>query len=120
MHELSIAEGIVSIVHQHVAENQIPLVRSVVVKVGCYSGVVADSLTFSYEAITADTPLSGSFLTVEHIPFVISCGECGKEVINENGFTQCPACLSFDTKIVSGRELQVKEIELEDSPVEEA
>ncbi len=114
MHELSIAESIVDIVHQYVDKERLTDVRSVCVKVGTFSGVVPDSLEFSYQAITAGTELERSTLTMERIPFVIECRDCQRESVSEDGITQCPLCSSFSTSIISGRELQVKDIELED------
>ncbi|MFA5831913.1 MAG: hydrogenase maturation nickel metallochaperone HypA [Bacteroidota bacterium] len=114
MHELSVAENIVEIIHQHVENDRLHDVRSVTVKVGTYSGVVADSLEFSYQAITAATPLEQSSLSLERIPFVVQCNDCHAKLINDDGVTQCVSCGSFRTTIISGRELQVKDIELED------
>jgi hydrogenase nickel incorporation protein HypA/HybF len=114
MHELSIAESIVDIVRQHVAPDRLCAVRSVGVKVGACSGVVPDSLEFSYQAITSGTPLAQSMLALECIPFVVRCRQCSRESANADGIILCSACGSFDTIILSGRELQMKEIELED------
>jgi len=118
MHELSIAENIVEIIHQHVEKERLIDVRSVRVKVGAFSGVVADSLEFSYQAITAATPLEQSFLSMERIPFVVLCEDCKEKLMNDDGVTQCLSCGSYRTKIISGRELQVKDIELEDAEKE--
>ncbi len=114
MHELSIAEGIIDIIHQHVTQERLHDVRSVRVKVGTFSGVVPDSLEFSYQAITSGTTLERSFLMFDRIPFVIQCMECQQESVSEDGITLCPVCNSVNTKIISGKELQVKDIELED------
>ncbi|MBE0557591.1 MAG: hydrogenase maturation nickel metallochaperone HypA, partial [Proteobacteria bacterium] len=78
MHELSIAHGIVDIVRQYVGTPELKLVRSIRLKVGKHSGVVVDSLEFSFMAITADTDLRDSRLEVERIPFVVECRSCGK------------------------------------------
>lgn len=114
MHELSIAQNIVEIIHQYVAPVDRNRVRSVITVVGEQSGVVADSLTFSYQAITASTILEGSTLLIEHIPFTIHCSACGLESNTEMGCIQCPACGSMDSTVVSGTELRVREIELAD------
>jgi hydrogenase nickel incorporation protein HypA/HybF len=119
MHELSIAQDILEIVHNNVPNDRLSDVRSVVTKLGTFSGVVADSLEFSYQAITADTELEKSFLVFERIPFVILCGDCGNESENREGIAQCSLCGSLNTKICSGTELQVKEIELEDKNEEQ-
>ncbi|MFA6456233.1 MAG: hydrogenase maturation nickel metallochaperone HypA [Bacteroidota bacterium] len=114
MHELSIAESIIDIIHQYVATERLCTVRSVTVKVGTFSGVVSDSLEFSYQAIIAGTPLDQSRLSIEQIPFVIECTECSQQSYNEPGMMQCTSCGSVRTKILSGKELQVKDIELDD------
>ncbi len=119
MHELSIAESIVDIIHRHVAHDRLCSVRSVGVKVGACSGVVPDSLEFSYQAITSGTPLAQSMLAFEHIPFVVRCRACSQESVNDDGIILCKACGSFDTAILSGRELEMKDIELEDNASED-
>jgi hydrogenase nickel incorporation protein HypA/HybF len=118
MHELSIAYGIVDIVHQYVQPPERELVRAVRLKVGEQSGVVVDSLEFSYAAITADTDLKGSRLEIEHIPFVIECRSCGKRSETEMGMVLCPACGQADTTVVSGTELQVLDIQITDHGAE--
>ncbi len=119
MHELSIAESIVDIVHQYVDQERLPDVRSVSVTVGTFSGVVPDSLEFSYQAINAGTPLERSYLALERIPFVVHCRDCRRESVSDDGVVVCPACSSANTEILSGRELQVKDIELEDRQQEQ-
>ncbi len=119
MHELSIAESIVDIVHQYVGQEQLHAVRSVRVNVGTFSGIVPDSLEFSYQAITAGTDLEHSFLTLERIPFMVRCRECMQESVSEDGVVACALCNSTNTEIISGRELQMKDIELEDMQQEQ-
>jgi hydrogenase nickel incorporation protein HypA/HybF len=55
MHELSIAQSIVEIVHQYVPVGNCRSVKTVRVLVGEHAGVVPDSLSFCFEAITAET-----------------------------------------------------------------
>lgn len=68
MHELSIAEGIVDIIGQYVAVERLQDVRSVRMHVGIFSGAVPESLLFSYQAITAGSPLERSSIELERIP----------------------------------------------------
>jgi Zn finger protein HypA/HybF involved in hydrogenase expression len=77
MHELSIAENIVEIIHQYVPAGERDRVRRVFTSVGEQSGVVADSLEFSFQAITAKTELERSHLEIETVPFIVQCKECG-------------------------------------------
>lgn len=120
MHELSIAYSVVDIIRQAVGSPELPQVRSVRVSVGECSGVVVDSLEFSYMAITADTELKGSRLAVERIPFVIECRSCKAQSRTDMGTVVCPSCGATDTRVVSGTELQVLDIELAEHASEEA
>ena len=114
MHELSIAESILSIVRQYVSPDEEVRVRAIGIKVGESSGVVADSLEFSFSAITAETPLHHARLQIEHIPFTLFCTPCGEVRPGSGGAAVCPVCGGVDTKVLGGTELQVVDIELDD------
>jgi hydrogenase nickel incorporation protein HypA/HybF len=113
MHELSVAQSILDIVRQSVPNDELSDVRIVRLKLGTFSGVVADSLDFCFSVISAETPLAKACLEFEHIPFTVKCRHCQKTFENEIGFVVCPECGGVDTVVLSGRELQVTEIELE-------
>ncbi|RPI19144.1 MAG: hydrogenase maturation nickel metallochaperone HypA [Ignavibacteriae bacterium] len=119
MHELSIAQNILEIVHQYVPAEELENVEFVKVKVGEVAGVVTDSLTFGFEAITAGTSLNNAKLAVENIPFKVQCNLCSKIFSNEFGITICPLCNSSNTKILSGMELQVTEVLLKENEEEQ-
>jgi hydrogenase nickel incorporation protein HypA/HybF len=114
MHELSIAQSIVEIIQQHVPVAEQDRVRAVRVKIGAVAGVVPDSLAFSFQAITAESVLKNARLEIESIPFQIHCTACGVTSENEAGFAQCTTCGSTETKILSGSEMHITEIELEE------
>lgn len=113
MHELSIAESILDIIREHVPGDA--GVRSVRLRIGEMSGVVPDSLEFCFAAITQGTPLAGVKLEINQIPYRISCKRCGSESRTEPGMALCPLCGSSETTIVGGTELQVVEIEVDDT-----
>jgi len=112
MHELSLAKDIVEMVYQNVPAEEINEVKYVVIKVGAFSGVVSDSLKFSYQAITLDTALEGSELEIIDIPFKLKCGNCNKVTTNEFGMMLCDECGSGNTELLSGNELEVQEVKL--------
>ena len=113
MHELSLAENIVDIVRQNLPAEQSGAV-SVKVRVGEMAGVVPDSLAFCFEAITAGTPLEGMRMVIERVPLREKCRTCGEERVLPQPLFLCPACGGSDLLILSGRELEVSEIEVED------
>ncbi|MFH0990785.1 MAG: hydrogenase maturation nickel metallochaperone HypA [bacterium] len=115
MHELSVAQSIVDIVHQYIPEPDVPYVRAVRIKLGKLAGIVPDSLDFSFSALTARTSLHAAHLEIDHIPFILNCKICGKDSSNDIGHQLCSHCGGADTTILSGRELQVMDIELADA-----
>ena len=106
------AENIAGIIRQSVPSDELMEVRIVRMKIGALSGVVADSLEFCFTAITAQTPLANARLEIEKIPFAVHCSLCNKTFENDIGYVVCPECGGVETSVVSGRELQVTEIEL--------
>jgi len=118
MHELSIAQSIFDIVEQHLPKENGSGVKSVRLKIGELAGVVPDSLEFCFSAITAGTRLQGALLDIERIPLVCSCGECGAHFPVRDSVFLCPRCGGSRTSILTGRELQVIEIELNEEGTE--
>lgn len=110
MHELSLANDIIETINQNVPKEELNRVKSITLKVGALSGVVSDSLKFSFEAITSDTELEGAELVIIDIPFRLKCNSCGIETANEFPMMLCLNCGSGNTEILSGDELQVSEI----------
>jgi hydrogenase nickel incorporation protein HypA/HybF len=118
MHELSVAQSIVEIIQQHVPESEWGRVSAVRLKIGTFAGVVPESLEFSFQAITAESLLCHARLEIESIPFRIHCNTCDTTLENEVGFALCSTCGSTDTKILSGSELHITEIEVAEPEVQ--
>ena len=114
VHELSIAQNIFDIIYQSVPREELQCVRTVRMKVGTLSGVVPDSLGFCFSAIASETALSRATLSIERVPFRIKCNSCEHEFTNNIGFVVCPQCGGVETIVLSGRELLVTEIELDE------
>ena len=120
MHELSLAQNIVEIIQKFVPKEEWNRIRAVRTIVGEHSGVISDSLQFSYQAITSATILDQSHLEIETVPFMIHCSACDKDSSTEMGNRQCASCGSFNTNILAGIELTVREIEITDELLETA
>jgi hydrogenase nickel incorporation protein HypA/HybF len=114
MHELGIAQNILDIVRQAVPEEQTSSVKRIRIRVGRLAGVVSDSLDFCFNAIVSDTEMAQAGLAIEEVPTISRCRDCGHQFEIENLVFLCPACKSTNLKMISGHELEVVEIELED------
>ena len=115
MHELSLANDIIETVKQTLSPDELPSLQSIVLEVGAYSGVVSDSLRFSFEAITAGTELAGAELEIIDIPFRLRCRQCKTESNPEFPVMLCENCGSTDTEVLSGEELKIKELKISDN-----
>ena len=116
MHELAIAQSIVEAVEARAVECQATRVKSVRLKIGEASGVMADSLTFSFEMLTNLEPtLMGARLLIETMPHRAWCRSCESEFTIVNYVAQCPICQEWSNNIISGTELQILDMEIEKS-----
>jgi hydrogenase nickel incorporation protein HypA/HybF len=115
MHELSIAQSIVEIVSQYVTQEEQERVRTITVRIGAMAGVVPDSLEFCFAAVVHHTPLAHAAMAIEHVPFVVSCHTCEQTAGAEPGIALCPQCGSADTEVLSGTELQVVSIDVDEA-----
>ena len=111
MHELAIAESIVSIAGRHANGRRVTKVQ---LKVGHLRQVVPSALAFSFELVAQGTPVEGAELEMEEVPATGSCRDCGAESRLKAFPLQCEACGSFDMQVVEGEELFVESLELEE------
>jgi len=114
MHELSLAQEIVDLVGRHVAAEQLASVRAVKVRLGRFSGVVADSLDFCFGAIVNGGPLEAARLEIETVSARAACAVCHRTAEVEGPTLACPSCGAADLRLVSGSEIDVVEVRLEE------
>ena len=112
MHELGIVFHIIRSVEKVVVENGLEKVSAVVLELGEVSGVVPDYLTDCWRWAAAKSELaSGSELRIETLPAVTRCGGCGADYPTVAHGRTCPRCGSGDTWLLTGNEVNIKEIE---------
>jgi hydrogenase nickel incorporation protein HypA/HybF len=114
MHELSIAMGIVEAAMDEARHRNVH-VNAVHLRLGALSGVVKDTLLFSYEVACQDTPLEGSRLLIEEVPVMVFCPQCKeKRLLESVQFFSCPECSSPAGEVLQGKELEVYALEVEE------
>jgi hydrogenase nickel incorporation protein HypA/HybF len=111
MHELSIARAIVATAEKHAGGNA---VSAVTVRAGRLRQVVPESLEFYWDIVTRGTLCDGARLELEVVPAVLACGDCGRRWSLGAPNFLCPACGETDVAVVSGEELEVESIEIEE------
>ena len=119
MHELSVAQRLVELVTEELMDEPSLRVRSVCLRLGPLSGVVAEALLFAYDAATAGTALQGSTLEIEQVAPAVFCPKCRKErELSNVQRLRCPVCRTPTPEVVRGRELEVLSVEVSE-PQEE-
>ena len=112
MHELSIAESVVSIASRQADGRRVTKVR---MKVGHLRQVVPSALAFGFELLAEGTPVEGAELEMERVPAEGTCRVCGAESRLDSFPLQCPGCGGFDLEVLKGEELLVESLELEEA-----
>ena len=115
MHELAVAESLVSVVETRAEEHHAARVTAVRLRIGEASGIVVDSLTFCFEMLASMNPmLAGAQLSCEIVPHRAMCRGCDAEFSVEGFVARCPTCGEWSSEIVSGTELQIVDMEIAD------
>ena len=118
MHEMGIALEIINIATASIPEDvKDARVARVNLMVGKLSAVVPDSLRFCFEVAGKDTALADAELVIEEIPVQIRCQACRTDWTADTPVFRCPTCDSGLVQIVSGRELDIRSIEIEEDDV---
>ena len=112
MHELGIVEDIIDIVRRSIPDGRAESVRNIRLRVGPFAGVVPDSLKFCFSALSGDTGMANAALQIEQTPLSALCRDCGSESEIKDFVFRCQSCGGADMEIISGKELEVVDIEL--------
>ncbi|MBI5216881.1 MAG: hydrogenase maturation nickel metallochaperone HypA [Ignavibacteriae bacterium] len=120
MHEMSVAQNILSIIQHQLSEEQMRNALLIHLRIGDAAGIVPESLEFCFNAITAESPLHSATLSIERIPLQLHCNTCNTDSISESGMFLCQQCGASDINVIAGTELQLVDIELNDAIEESA
>jgi hydrogenase nickel incorporation protein HypA/HybF len=113
MHEMSIAESLVSILEDEAVKQQYQKVKQVWLVVGPLSAIEPEALVFCFEAVTKNTLAEGAKLHIEATPGEAFCLMCLDTVPVTQRFDQCPKCGSYQLQVTQGDDLRIKELEVE-------
>ena len=114
MHELSLAEAIVDVAVRHAAGRQVSKVE---VSVGHLRQVVPEALEFAFGLVAQGTALDGATLAIAHVPAAGRCRACGADSVMDGFPLCCAVCGGLEMDVLSGEELSVDALEIEDGPV---
>jgi len=126
LHEFSTAVGIVETITNVAKENKATRIKKVELVVGEFSMLNTEQLKFAFEIAAEGTLAEKADLIIEAQKGEIDCKDCGFKgpvetqkkdvdhfVVDLVNIFECPKCKSNNTKISGGRDIYVKNIEVE-------
>lgn len=115
MHEMGVVLSVVRTIESYAAQNNIPEIKGVVMEIGEVSGVVPHYFASCWDpAVARARCLLNAKLEIEVIPGIARCLKCGTEFNIEKNDGKCEKCGSDMWQTLSGREVMIKEIYVED------
>ncbi len=113
MHELGIVMHVIKSVENVARENQLTEVSGVTLEIGEVSGVVHHYLTDCWQwAVKKTEVLQNAELRIESLPAVTHCDNCQADYPTVPNGKICPCCGSDKTWLLTGTEMNIKEIEV--------
>ena len=110
MHELSVAQSLLSIIERSVPSDNKGTVTEIHLSIGTLSAIELDALTFSFDIIKDNTIASQAKLVINTIQGMGKCKSCGTVFPINNYGTACPTCNQFSIDILEGKELKITSI----------
>lgn len=114
MHEFAIASSVLDAVRTEAELRPGMRVSKIGVRIGDLAGIDPDALSFCFEALTKETDLESVVLEIERKPRRQRCPRCAREFAVVNYETSCPDCGEEFTAFLSGDELELAYLEMED------
>jgi len=114
MHELGIANSVLEAVRTEMARHPGTYPCKVGVRVGEMTAIDQEALRFCFEAIIVETDLESLELGIEVCPRRHRCLACGHEFVVRDYDSRCPQCASLETTCISGDELELAYLEVEE------
>jgi len=114
MHEMSIATSVIETAQEEQRKHPASRVTKIGLRIGEWSGVDQESLRFCFEALVSsekDPPV----LEIEYLPRQNRCPSCNRLFRLKNFEIACPECGSSVTEPVSGDEMDIAFVELEEA-----
>lgn len=115
MHEFSIAMSIIEAAEKEAKQVDALEISKLTLDIGTMSGVEFYALDTALEMAVMGTMLKDSEIIVNKIQAQAICTDCKHRFDIKNVMDSCPLCGSLFHEIISGKELKIKSIVVEDN-----
>lgn len=117
MHEVSLMTNVLELVAQEMEKHKVKTLRSITVRYGVLSNIVADSMQFAFEVLTKDSEFAGAVLHLIKEDVELKCRLCShvfKTDRKDYFYIPCPNCHEEGSfEVVKGEGIFLDRIEAE-------
>lgn len=114
MHELPVTQGLCDLVIREAAIVSAERVSVIAIKMGRACDYVPEILQEYFDVLSEGTVAHGAKLKIETVPITMRCADCNEEYGTEFFNPFCPKCHGNHTKMITGNEFYVDNIEIEE------
>ena len=113
MNELALCQSIVSLVKERSYSRIFHRVKRIKLELGEFADIDKLTLQFCFEQVSPGTLVEGARLELIDIPGSAVCNSCQKIFLAREPQDDCFHCGMSDTRLLSGKELVIRELEVE-------
>jgi hydrogenase nickel incorporation protein HypA/HybF len=111
MHEMSLCEGIRSLIETTAKVHGVRRVSRVRVEIGRFAGVEKQALAFAFDVVMKGSVAQDAALEMIDLPGRALCLDCGGEAELADRLDPCPLCGGAKLVPTGGTEMRVKDLE---------
>lgn len=112
MHEMSLAEGIRTVIEDQALTHGFSRVKSLRMEIGRFAGVEKPALEFAFDVVMKGSPAEGAVLEIIDLPGQALCYDCAKTVEIDDRLAPCPDCGGGRLMPQGGDEMRIKDMEV--------
>ncbi len=112
MHEMSLAEGIRTIVQDQARQHGFARVTRLRLEIGRFAGVEKPALAFAFDVVMRGSPAEGAALEMIDLPGRALCYDCLKQVEIDDRLAPCPLCGGGRLMPEGGDEMRIRDMEV--------
>lgn len=112
MHEMSLCEGVRTVIEDAARANGFDRVKTVRLEIGRFAGVEKPALSFAFDVVMRGSVAEGAALEMIDLPGKAMCYDCVREVEIDDRFAPCPECGGGKLMPSGGDEMRIKDLEV--------
>ncbi len=114
MHELSVAEDLMTLILETAKQNRATRVTTVTLEIGALSGIEPDALELAYKVVSRGTLAEGSVMQIEAKPLTVRCPTCQWQGEADKLYPVCSGCGQLSVEVTGGREMRLLSIDIDE------